>query len=70
MEWLRSAVERAAPFLPPQGPIGTFVALNPLAGFEDRPFEEAVLSAARLHAAEPFLPEMSFREALARGRIR
>jgi uncharacterized protein YbcC (UPF0753/DUF2309 family) len=65
-----AAVERAAPFLPPQGPIGTFVAQNPLGGFEDQPFEEAVLTAARLHGAQAFLPESHYREALASGRIR
>jgi uncharacterized protein YbcC (UPF0753/DUF2309 family) len=65
-----AAVERAATLLPPQGPIGTFVAQNPLRGFEDRPFEEAVVIASRLHGAQAFLPESRYREALSSGRIR
>jgi len=63
-------VADAARFLPPQGPIDTFVALNPLQGFEHLPFEEAVVEAARLYRAEPFLPEATYREELSRGRIR
>ncbi|MFM9057761.1 MAG: DUF2309 domain-containing protein [Planctomycetaceae bacterium] len=60
----------AARFLPPQGPIDAFVAQNTLQGFEDLPFEEAVVRAARLYDAEPFLSESRYREALASGRIR
>ncbi len=63
-------VEASARLLPPQGPIDAFVAQNPLHGFEDLPFEEAVIRAARLYDAEPFLPESRYREELARGRIR
>jgi uncharacterized protein YbcC (UPF0753/DUF2309 family) len=67
---LRRCVAAAARLLPPQGPIDTFVALNPLQGFEHLPFEEAVLKAARLYDAQPFLPERDYRDALAQGRIR
>ncbi len=63
-------VAAAARFLPPQGPIDAFVAQNTLQGFEHHPFEEAVIRAARLYDAEPFLPESRYRLELARGRIR
>jgi uncharacterized protein YbcC (UPF0753/DUF2309 family) len=70
----RSDIDRlvaaAARFLPPQGPIDAFVAQNTLHGFEDLPFEEAVIRAAALYDTEPFLPEARYRAELARGRIR
>ena len=67
---IRRHLAAAAHALPPQGPIGVFVAQNALAGFENRPFEEAVVDASRLFQAEPFLPESQYRDALAAGRIR
>ncbi len=67
---LEDMIATAARFLPPQGPIDSFVAQNPLQGFEDLPFEEAVIRAARLYGAQPFLPETAYREELAKGRIR
>ena len=63
-------VADAARFLPAQGPIDAFVAQNTLHGFEELPFEEAVLRAAALYDAEPFLSECRYRDELARGRIR
>jgi uncharacterized protein YbcC (UPF0753/DUF2309 family) len=68
-EALRRQLAVAAAVLPRQGPIGSFVALNPLAGFEAQPFIEAVEAAATLHDAEPYLPESTYRQALATGRI-
>jgi uncharacterized protein YbcC (UPF0753/DUF2309 family) len=67
---LERLIAAAARFLPPQGPIDSFVAQNPLQGFESLPFEEAVVRAARLYRGQPFLPEATYREELARGRIR
>jgi hypothetical protein len=67
---IEAHLAKAALALPPQGPIGVFVAQNALAGFEDRPFLEAVIEAGRLFQAEPFLPESQYRDALATGRIR
>ena len=67
---ITALVADAARLLPPQGPIDAFVALNTLQGFEDTPFEEAVVRAARLYAAQPFLPESRYREELGCGRIR
>ena len=66
---INAIVERAARLLPPQGPIGVFVAQNPLMGIESEPFEAAVVRAADLFQAEPFLPESSYRAELERGRI-
>jgi len=69
-ESLERMIAAAARFLPPQGPIDSFVALNPLQGFEHLPFEEAVVRAGRLYRAQPFLSEAAYREELARERIR
>jgi uncharacterized protein YbcC (UPF0753/DUF2309 family) len=66
---LLEALEGAAHVLPGQGPIGVFVHHNTLHAFEDRPFEEAVLEAARLFGAEPFPAEDEQRRAFERGRI-
>ncbi|MEI6240020.1 MAG: DUF2309 domain-containing protein [Planctomycetia bacterium] len=70
LEEIRRAIERAAGYLPTQGPIGVFVAQNILQGFEGTPFEDAVVEAAGLYGTEPFLPESRYREELASGRIR
>lgn len=66
---LRSAVEHAAHLLPMQGPIGVFVHHNTLHAFEHLPFEEAVIHAAQLFGAEPYMSEAAYRAELARGRI-
>ncbi len=66
---LRGILSRAARYLPAQGPISTFVALNPLHGFEDRPFLASVEEAARLMDSQPYLEESFYREALSSGRI-
>lgn len=67
---IQQALDRAARYLPTQGPIDVFVAQNILQGFEDEPFEEAVVHAARVYGTEPFLAESRYREELAVGRIR
>lgn len=67
---LEQMIAAAVRFLPPQGPIDSFVALNPLHGFENLPFEEAVVRAGRLYRGQPFLPESDYREELGRQRIR
>ena len=58
-----------AHLLPRQGPIGVFVHHNTLHSFEDRPFEEAVVEAANLFGAEPYMAEAAYRAELERGRI-
>ncbi|HEX6804679.1 MAG TPA: DUF2309 domain-containing protein [Terriglobales bacterium] len=69
MDQLRSAVEHCAHLLPKQGPIGVFVHHNPLHAFEHLPFEEAVMQAAQLFGAEPYMSETGYRAELASGRI-
>ena len=52
-----------------QGPIGVFVHHNTLHAFQDLPFEQAVIQAAQLFGAEPYMTEAAYRAELARGRI-
>ena len=69
LDRLRCAVEHAAHLLPMQGPIGVFVHHNTLHAFEHLSFEEAVIQAAQLFGAEPYMSEAAYRAELARGRI-
>ena len=69
LERLHGLVEDAAHLLPVQGPIGVFVHHNTLHAFEHRTFEEAVIEAAQLFGAEPYMSEAAYRAELARGRI-
>ena len=66
---LHDTVRHCSHLLPRQGPIGVFVHHNTLHSFEDRPFEQAVVEAATLFGAEPFMTEAAYRAELARGRI-
>ena len=66
---IAETVAKTAALLPTQGPIDVFVAQNILQGFEDRPFEAALVEAAHVFGTEPFLPESTYREQLASGRI-
>lgn len=66
---LRRAIDAAAHLLPRQGPIGVFVHHNTLHAFEHLGFEEAVIEAAQLFGAEPYMSEAAYRTELARGRI-
>ncbi|NBX30896.1 DUF2309 family protein, partial [bacterium] len=66
---LTRIIAAAAHALPAQGPIGVFVHHNTLHAFEDRPFEEGVIEAARVYGTEPFWSESRYRDELARGRI-
>lgn len=67
---VQAALDYAAHVLPAQGPIGVFVHHNTLHAFEHLPFEHAVVEAANLFEAEPYMREAQYREQLARGRIR
>ena len=66
---LQLALDHARHLLPSQGPIGVFVHHNTLHSFQDIPFEEAVITAAKLYGAEPFLPETDYIAAYKAGRI-
>lgn len=67
---IAALLDEAAHLLPAQGPIDVFIHHNTLHAFEEDHFETAVIRAARTFGTEPFLPETSYREALASGRIR
>ena len=67
---LATIVADAAHYLPAQGPIDVFIHHNTLHAFEGEPFEQALVRAAAMFDAEPFLPESRYRAELARGRIR
>ena len=67
---IQESIDRAAHYLPAQGPIGVFIHHNTLHAFEEETFETAVIHAARVFGTEPFLTETRYREELARGRIR
>ena len=66
---LGAMVARATACLPQQGPIGVFVAQNPLQSLESIRFDEAAVLAWRLLEAEPYLSEERYRAELASGRI-
>jgi uncharacterized protein YbcC (UPF0753/DUF2309 family) len=66
---LRSTVAVAARVLPVHHPLETFIAVNPLAGFEHLGFETALSTAAELYGAPGTLTEDQFRAAHAAGRI-
>ncbi len=66
---LRSEVNLAGRVLAPLWPIETFIAVNPLGGFEDRPFAAAVAEAGRLLGARGTLDEAQFRALHHAGRI-
>ena len=67
---LKKSIERSAELLPSQGPITAFVFLNTLQALEDLPFEAGLLKGANLFGVQPYLTEDSYREKLARERIR
>ena len=66
---LVALVRRAAAVLPTAWPLETFIAVNPLAGFEDLAFEEAGLQAHRVFGAPPTLPESTYRRLHQAGTI-
>src|SRR3569832_1634694 len=67
---LASIVSDVAHLLPAQGPLNVFIHHNTLHAFEDLAFEDAVVvEAARKFGCEPFLPEQSYRDEFAHGRI-
>jgi len=66
---LREVVNHAAHLLPMQGPIGVFIHHNTLHAFQHLPFEEAVIEAAQIFGAEPYMAEAAYRAEFARGRI-
>ena len=66
---LRDVVGRLEPVLPAQAPIRDFVHHNTLHGFEQLPFRDAVVAAAKRTGARGFLRVEEFRRHFQRGRI-
>ncbi len=66
---LRARIENAADVIGRCWPLQTFIAANPLAGFEDRPFEQAVAQARRLFGGRGYPSAARFRQAWTQGAI-
>jgi len=66
---LVATIHAAAALLPAQGPITSFVFLNPLQGLEHLPFDEAVQQGADLLGCEPYLSEERYAAKREAGRI-
>lgn len=66
---LDEAVAHVGHLLPAQGPIGVFIHHNTLHAFEGEPFDAAVVRAAGIFGAEPYLSEEDYRVARRQGRI-
>lgn len=66
---LRSDVSLAGRLLPTHYPLETFIAVNPLAGLEGMPFEQATRRAGDLYGMRGTLREFDFREFHRAGRI-
>lgn len=66
---LRSDIRLAARVLPTHYPLGTFIAVNPLAGLQSMPFEQAIRRSRDLYGTSGTLPESTFRTLHHQGRI-
>jgi uncharacterized protein YbcC (UPF0753/DUF2309 family) len=66
---IRALASQAADIVAPVWPLERFVAVNPLKGLEDRPFQAAVREGARLFGGRGFLPLTHYQASLAAGRI-
>ena len=66
---LRSEVTVAARVIPTHYPLETFIAVNPLAGLESMPFEQAIRRAGDLYGIAGALGEDTYRDLHRRGRI-
>ena len=66
---IRDSIDEAATTVGSLWPIHSFVTANPLSGFEDVPFDEAVTQAADLLGGRGYPSRETFRAALDDGRI-
>jgi len=66
---IRNSIDDAATTVGSLWPIHSFVTANPLSGFEDRPFGEAVEQAAALLGGRGYPSAATFGKALERGQI-
>ncbi len=67
---IKEVLRHATHVLPAQGPIAVFVHHNTLHAFQHLPFEKAVVEAAQVFGAQPFMTEERFHQELAVSRIR
>lgn len=68
-EALLRAIDEAARVVAPSWPLSTTIAVNPLAGFEDRPFIEGLAEASRLFGTRGLLSVEAFRALHRAGRV-
>ncbi|MEL0250822.1 MAG: DUF2309 domain-containing protein [Novosphingobium sp.] len=66
---LRALAAIATRTVAPLWPLDSAIAVNPLSGFEDEPFEEALPRATALFGARPSLSLPEWRKLMAEGRI-
>jgi uncharacterized protein len=66
---LRDDVNLASQVVAPSWPLSSIIAVNPIAGFEDRPFDRAVIDASHLFGTRGHLSIDEYRAALRTGRI-
>lgn len=66
---IRDDVALAARVVAPSWPLSSIIAVNPIAGFEDRPFDQALIDASLLFATRGLLTLPEYRAAHAAGRI-
>jgi uncharacterized protein len=66
---LRAIVRNAADTVAPVWPLKTFIACNPLQGFEGLPFEQAVAEGNTLFGGRGYLPNGEYRRQWRDGRI-
>jgi uncharacterized protein YbcC (UPF0753/DUF2309 family) len=66
---IENRIEAAADAVGPAWPLHSFVTANPLAGFEDRPFHEAVVDGETVLGGEGYPSTDVFRRAWESGRI-
>ena len=68
-EEIDTLIERAGSAVGRAWPLHSFVTANPLSGFEDRPFHDAVHAGERLFGGRGYPAPATFERALADGRI-
>jgi uncharacterized protein YbcC (UPF0753/DUF2309 family) len=66
---LKEQIEQAGGHLQKTWPLYSFVTSNPLSGFEDRPFQDAIAHARQLFGGRGYPPAEQFRQALEEGHI-
>ena len=69
LQRLRDDVDLAGEVIAPSWPLSSVIAVNPLSGFEDLEFDEALRQAETLFGARGVLTPGDYRAALASGRI-